>query len=100
MSKDNKALIDEVEALVITCFKALVDREDDVKVTTIAGRHNVIFEVDVHEEDVQFALGKNHVNVDAVRVIVRAKCKKSHLKFELDVLEKRGRSARGRAQSR
>jgi predicted RNA-binding protein YlqC (UPF0109 family) len=78
-----------VRDLVVTLFQALVDHEDEVRVNTLAGRHHIIFEVSVDPRDVHFAIGSGGSHADAVRLIVRAQCKKSKLRFDLQVLEDR-----------
>lgn len=89
MSAELRAEVAHVRDLVLTCFRALVDHEDAVKVDTLAGRHNIIFEVSVDPSDVHFAIGKKGSHADAVRLIMRAQCKKSNLRFDLQVLEDR-----------
>lgn len=81
----------EVRDLIITMFRALVDHGDGVEVVTLQGQTHVIFEVSVDPRDVAFALGKDGSHANAVRLIARASCQKSKLKFELTVLQERPR---------
>ena len=78
-----------IRDLVLMNFRALVDHEDKVLVKTLAGRNNIIFEVSVDPRDVHFAIGKEGSHADAVRLIIRAQCKKMKLRFDLQVLEDR-----------
>lgn len=87
--KDRATVIRDVAELIAVCFRALVDREDEVVVDTWHNERHCIFTVFIHPADMAFALGKGGENADAVRSFVLAACRKNSLKYELDVQEKR-----------
>jgi len=78
-----------VKELVELIAKALVDNPDKVKVTQLDGEQSSIIELKVAPEDVGKIIGKQGINVQAIRVILGAAGMKLKKRFNLDLIEKR-----------
>ena len=86
----------DVRALVETLAKALVDHEEDVDITEISGSYHTIYEIRVHDDDVGLILGRSGSNINALRTIVTAACKKAAIKYTIHVVTKTPRPAYNR----
>ena len=78
-----------MKELVELIAKALVDNPDKVKVTQLDGEQSSIIELKVAPEDVGKIIGKQGINVQAIRVILGAAGMKLKKRFNLDLIEKR-----------
>jgi hypothetical protein len=65
-----------------------VDNPDKVKVTQLDGEQSSIIELKVAPEDVGKIIGKQGINVQAIRVILGAAGMKLKKRFNLDLIEK------------
>jgi len=77
----------ELKDLVTYILKALVDNQDQVQVTEIAGDKSVIYELRVGEGDLGKIIGKQGRTAQAVRTIVSAAAMKLGKRTVLEILE-------------
>jgi predicted RNA-binding protein YlqC (UPF0109 family) len=77
----------ELRDLVIYIFKALVDNQEKVEVTEIAGDKSVIYELRVGEGDLGKVIGKEGRTARAVRTIITAAAMKLGKRSVLEILE-------------
>ena len=77
----------ELRDLVIYIFKALVDNQEKVEVTEIAGDKSVIYELRVGEGDLGKIIGKEGRTARAVRTIITAAAMKLGKRSVLEILE-------------
>jgi predicted RNA-binding protein YlqC (UPF0109 family) len=78
--------IDEIREFVLAMVRGVVDKPDEVEVyKEMAGLRNVVLEVVVAESDVGIAVGRDGTTVDAMRVLLFAKCKRHDLKYSFDI---------------
>jgi predicted RNA-binding protein YlqC (UPF0109 family) len=85
-NEDRSVLLTLVKSMVC----ALVDNESEVDVKEIAGKHNVVWEVTVADDDMALAIGKDGAHVKAMRTILTAACRKMGVKYYFEVLSKSG----------
>lgn len=90
MSNHNKRVWSEslsaVANVIKTMVRGVVDNEDRVDVTYVAGRACVVFEVVVDDSDMGFALGQNGRTVEAMRTIINGMCKKLEIKYTFTII--------------
>jgi len=77
----------DLKELVTFILKALVDNQDKVQVTEIAGDKSVIYELRVGEGDLGKIIGKHGRTAQAVRTIVSAAAMKLGKRTVLEILE-------------
>ena len=77
----------ELKDLVTLIFKALVDNQEKVEVTEIAGDKSVIYELRVGEGDLGKVIGKEGRTARAVRTIITAAAMKLGKRTVLEILE-------------
>ncbi|KPK62647.1 RNA-binding protein [candidate division WOR_3 bacterium SM23_42] len=77
----------ELKDLVTYICKALVDNQDKVVVTEIAGDKSVIYELRVGEGDLGKVIGKQGRTAQAVRTIITAAAMKLGKRTVLEILE-------------
>lgn len=77
----------ELKDLVTYICKALVDNQDKVVVTEIAGDKSVIYELRVGEGDLGKVIGKQGRTAQAVRTIISAAAMKLGKRTVLEILE-------------
>ena len=87
MSQQNAT--DPMYVLVETMVRAIVDHEDQVKINVVRGRHNVVYEVELHPEDIALSIGKEGQNAKAMRTILNAAARKLGVKYNLDIITDR-----------
>jgi predicted RNA-binding protein YlqC (UPF0109 family) len=77
----------ELKDLVTYIFKALVDNQEKVEVTEIAGDKSIIYEIRVGEGDMGKVIGKEGRTAQAVRTIINAAAMKLGKRTVLEILE-------------
>jgi predicted RNA-binding protein YlqC (UPF0109 family) len=77
----------ELKDLVTRIFKALVDNQDKVEVTEIAGDKSIIYELRVGEGDLGKVIGKEGRTARAARTIITAAAMKLGKRTVLEILE-------------
>ena len=78
--------MDSIAALVTSMTQAVVDRPDDVRVTTAPGVIATTYHVSVHPTDIGKALGKQGRIADAMRTIAKASAMRERRKIYIDVI--------------
>ena len=84
--EDVHAKIETLITLVMTNIRALVDREDEVKLTVRANHRRVLFTVRPAATDVAFALGSGGKHANALRILLIAACRKLKFHFDMDII--------------
>ena len=77
----------ELKDLVTYILKALVDNQEKVVVTEIAGDKSIIYELRVGEGDLGKVIGKEGRTARAVRTIMTAAAMKQGKRTVLEILE-------------
>ena len=77
----------ELKDLVTYILKALVDNQDKVSVTEIAGDKSIIYELRVGEGDLGKVIGKEGRTAQAIRTIVTAAAMKQGKRTVIEILE-------------
>lgn len=75
MLEDNvetKSMIEPVKEMLHRLVSSLVESPDSVVVNPIEGDGTVVFEVQVHPDDVGQVIGKKGRTINALRTIVRS----------------------------
>jgi predicted RNA-binding protein YlqC (UPF0109 family) len=67
-----------MEELITYIAKSLVDRPDQVDVRKVPGRHAVIYELRVAEEDRGRVIGREGQTIQAIRTILKAATASDH----------------------
>ena len=67
--------------------KALVDHPEQIRVTEIVGRTNIIIEVRCHPEDMGRIIGKSGKTISAIRMLLARLAAKHKRKAVLEVVE-------------
>lgn len=65
----------------------LVDRPDDVSVSTIEGNHTTVFQLRVAKEDVGKVIGRQGRNALALRTLLNAVSSKAKKRSILEIIE-------------
>ena len=79
-------MVDPKELLALMA-KALVDRPDDVEVTSVDEAGETVLELRVDPDDVGKVIGKQGRTVRALRTVMDAAGKKYDQRFEVEVIE-------------
>jgi predicted RNA-binding protein YlqC (UPF0109 family) len=77
----------ELKDLVTRILQALVDNQEKVVVTEIAGDKSIIFELRVGEGDVGKIIGKEGRTAQAIRTIITAAAMKQGKRTVLEILD-------------
>lgn len=77
----------ELQTLVHTIVASLVDKPDEVKVTTTEGHHTSVFEVQVADGDVGKVIGSKGITAGAIRLILNNAAMKQKTKALLQIVE-------------
>jgi len=77
----------DLKDLVTYIVKALVDNQEKVEVTEIAGEKSIIYELRVGEGDLGKVIGKEGRTARAVRTIITAAAMKLGKRTVLEILE-------------
>jgi predicted RNA-binding protein YlqC (UPF0109 family) len=77
----------DLKDLVTFIVKALVDNQEKVEVTEIAGEKSIIYELRVGEGDLGKVIGKEGRTARAVRTIITAAAMKLGKRTVLEILE-------------
>ena len=77
----------DLKDLVTYIVKALVDNQEKVEVTEIAGEKSIIYELRVGEGDLGKVIGKEGRTARAVRTIITAAAMKQGKRAVLEIIE-------------
>ncbi|MGB3340296.1 MAG: KH domain-containing protein [bacterium] len=77
----------DLKDLVTYIVKALVDNQEKVEVTEIAGEKSIIYELRVGEGDLGKVIGKEGRTARAIRTIITAAAMKLGKRTVLEILE-------------
>ncbi len=78
---------DTLKELVTVMAKALVDKPDDVAVTTVDGEQTTVIELKVAKEDLGKVIGKEGRTARSLRTILSAASTKLRKRSVLEILE-------------
>ncbi len=73
--------------LVEILARQLVDHPDWVKVREVTGEETVVFEIDVHPDDLGKLIGKQGKNVRSIRQILLCVGAKMDKRFRIEVMD-------------
>jgi uncharacterized protein len=76
-----------MQELVETIARALVDRPDEVQVTSVGGSQVTVLELRVHADDLGKVIGRQGRTAKAIRTVLSAAGTKAHKRFTLEILE-------------
>lgn len=76
-----------LKQLVLYMTQALVDRPQEVEVTTNEGQHSILIKVSAAPDDVRMVIGKGGQTANALRRIVSSAATKLHKKVLLEIQE-------------
>ncbi len=86
--KDDKT--DEVQDMLLTVIRSLVDRPDDVVITGVAGEGSLTFRVLAHPSDMGKLIGVNGRTARALRIILGANAARLKKNLSLDIAQADG----------
>ncbi len=90
--KDEKA--DEVQDMLLTVIRSLVDRPDDVQITPVPAETSLTFRVLAHPADMGKLIGVNGRTARALRIILGANAARLKMNLNLDIAQADGAGAR------
>ena len=76
-----------MKAFVEHIIRALVDHPDEVLMSVLDGKRNVIFELRCHPDDMGRVIGKNGKTIGAIRTLLSGLAAKQGRKVVLEVVE-------------
>ncbi len=79
--------MDETKQLIEQIVKSIVDKPDDVKVTSIEGENSKVIELKVAKQDIGKVIGKSGRTITAIRTILNATRSQKEKKQVLEILE-------------
>ncbi len=75
-----------MENLLITIVKGLVEKKEEVNVTSSVSSENItVYQIHTAQEDVGRVIGKNGKIIHAVRTIMRAAAGKQGMKISVEI---------------
>ena len=77
----------EMEAFVEYVVKALVDKPEEVEITTVDGNEGVTIQDRCWKEDIGKIVGKRGKTIMAIRSLVSGAAGRQHKRVSVDVLE-------------
>jgi uncharacterized protein len=86
--KDEKA--DEVQDMLLSVVRSLVDRPDDVQITPVPGESSLTFRVLAHPSDMGKLIGVNGRTARALRIILGANAARLKRNLSLDIAQADG----------
>ncbi len=86
--KDEKA--DEVQDMLLTVVRSLVDRPDDVAITPVPSEASLTFRVLAHSSDMGKLIGVNGRTARALRIILGANAARLKRNLNLDIAQGEG----------
>lgn len=90
--KDEKA--DEVQDMLQTVIRSLVDRPDDVTIVPVPGETSTTFRVLAHPADMGKLIGVNGRTARALRIILGANAARLKRNLSLDIVQGDGSVAK------
>lgn len=83
--KDEKA--EEVQTMLVTVIRSLVDRPNDVEIISIPGETSLTFRVLAHPADMGKLIGVNGRTARALRIILGANAARLKRNLSLDIAQ-------------
>ena len=77
----------ELQSLLVSISKALVDMPDDVSVNEIVGEQTTVYELKVDKSDLGKVIGKEGRTAKALRTILNAASTKLKKRSVLEIIE-------------
>jgi predicted RNA-binding protein YlqC (UPF0109 family) len=74
-----------MELLVLTIVKGLVDHPDEVRVEVIENEESVLYELNVHPDDIGKVIGKSGRIIKAVRTVVTSASARSGKRIAVEI---------------
>ena len=74
-----------MEQLVLTIVRGLVDYPDEVRVEVIENEESVLYELNVHPDDVGKVIGKSGRIIKAVRTVVTSASARSGKRIAVEI---------------
>ena len=87
MAEKKNAEPGSVAEMVGIIAKKMVDKPDEVKVTTVSGDYSVVIELRVAPEDVGKVIGKKGAHAQAIRTLMMAASGKDGKRYILEILD-------------
>jgi hypothetical protein len=79
--------LDEILALLTTTVKHLVDAPDAVDLNLVKGKHSMLVEVTVSENDRRHVIGRSGRTAQALRTLFGAMFARKGMSFDLKIIE-------------
>lgn len=79
--------MDEIKELIEFMIRALVDKPEEVRVTSVAGEKTTVYELRVGDGDLGKIIGKHGRTIRAIRTLLSAASTKEHKRAVLEILE-------------
>ncbi len=76
-----------MQDLLKNIVQALVDNPEQIKITTVEGKHSIILELKVAKEDIGKVIGKQGRTAHAVRTILGAASAKIKKRTTLEIID-------------
>ncbi len=80
-------VMDETKQLIEQIVKSIVDKPEDVRVTSIEGENSKVIELKVAKQDIGKVIGKSGRTITAIRTILNATRSQKEKKQVLEILE-------------
>ena len=71
-------------------LQQIVSRPDDIKVNEVTQDGFTTYEIDVNDEDMGLAIGKNGRTIRSIRSLVKAKAIKDGVRVRVELIDKNG----------
>lgn len=79
--------MDETKQLIEQIVKSIVDRPEEVRVSSIEGENSRVIELKVAKQDIGKVIGKSGKTITAIRTILNATRVQKEKKQVLEILE-------------
>ena len=79
--------MDETKQLIEQIVKSIVDKPEEVKVSSIEGENSRVIELKVAKQDIGKVIGKSGKTITAIRTILNATRVQKEKKQVLEILE-------------
>ena len=76
-----------VKDLVLVVARALVDKQDEVRVEEVDGQRGTVLQLTVAKEDIGKVIGKDGRTAQAIRAVLAAAASKGGRRINLDILD-------------
>jgi predicted RNA-binding protein YlqC (UPF0109 family) len=68
-------------------LKQIVSNPDEIKVNEVTQNGLTIYEINVHDDDMGLAIGKNGRTIRSIRSLVKAKAIKEGIRVKVDLID-------------